>query len=155
MDDLIDYAPLVRAMVRRYLGPGLEREDLEQEAWLALVIAQRDYRPHLGVPRPAYYKIRVRGALANVLRRYRRDALFWRSRCPLEPENLSEPEPEAETSQLLTGLTRRQQQVMEMYYGQDKSLKEIALCLGLSLTTVHTYKQRGLKALRHLSCSKN
>lgn len=154
MNELVNYTPLVRAMVRRFMGPGLEKEDLEQEAWLALHIAQRDYRPHLGVSRAAYYKVRARVALADVLRRYRRDALFWRSSSPMDFERLPDFEQQDGTSHLLAGLSRRQQQVMQMYYGEDKPLKEIALGLGLSVSAVHTYKQRGLEALRRLSCSK-
>lgn len=154
MDDLWQYAPLVRAMVRRYQGPGLEGEDLAQEAWLALLRAQRDYRPELGAPRPAFYRSRVRAALADVLRRYRRDALFWRSSSLVE--EMPQPGPPRDGfDELVAGLTRRQRQVLAMCYRDDLPLREIARRLGLSLSAVHTYKRRGLEALRRLSCSKN
>ncbi len=153
MDDLLAYAPLVRAMVRRYQGPGLEGEDLAQEAWLALLIAQRDYRPYLGTPRQAFYKSRVRAALADCLRNYRRDALCWRWNGPVELFAKSSEELGDEIGHLLLGLSVRQRQVLAMYYGKDLPLREIARRLGLSLTAVHTHKQRGLAALRRLSCS--
>lgn len=154
MEDLWQYAPLVRAMVKRYQGPGLEGEDLEQEAWLALLIAQRDYRPELGTPRPAYYKSRVWAALANTLRQLRRDALFWRWDRPVDLLPHGGQESGGGVTEMLVGLAPRQQQVLAMYYGQDLPLKEIAQRLGLSISAVHTYKQRGLKALRRLSSSK-
>jgi RNA polymerase sigma factor (sigma-70 family) len=153
MDELCQYTPLVRAMVRRYRGPGLEGEDLAQEAWLALIKARRDYRPELGA-RPAFYRCRVRAALADVLRRYRRDALFWRSSSLVE--EMPQPGPPRDGfDELVAGLTRRQRQVLAMYYRDDLPLREIARRLGLSLSAVHTHKQRGLEALRHQSRSKN
>jgi len=147
-----NYSPLVRAMARRYQGPGLEREDLEQEAWLALVAAEAEYRPELMVPRPAYYKCRIRAALAAVLRKYRRDALFWRT---VQPTELSAArEGQGEVWELLAGLPSRQQEVLRLYYLHDLPLKDIAARLKISVSAVHTHKQRGLAALRHLSRSK-
>ena len=84
VDHLLEYAPLVRAMARRYLGPGLEREDLEQEAWLALVAAGPVGR---NGPAPGLLQSRVRAALAQALRRFRRDALFYKA--PLEGYSLA------------------------------------------------------------------
>lgn len=153
MDHLLEYAPLVRAMARRYLGPGLEREDLEQEAWLALVAARAQYRPELG-PRPAYYKSRVRAALAQALRRFRRDALFYKA--PLEGDiPLAAGEELDGLWQWTWSLTPRQRQVLDLYFGRDLTLSDIARRLGISLSAVSTHKQRGLAALaRRMSCGK-
>ena len=143
-NQILNYAPLVRAMARRYQGPGMEREDLEQEGWLALVEARRCYRPELG-PRPAFYKSRVRGALAKMLRRYRRDALFGRA---AEVEFSGQDDvPGFELRDLFANLSKRQSQVLLLYYHQGLSLREAAKCMGISISAAHTHKKRGLKAL--------
>jgi RNA polymerase sigma factor (sigma-70 family) len=146
---LLKFAPLVRAMARRYQGPGLEGEDLEQEAWLALLEAEESYCPERNVPRPAFYQSRVRGALGEVLRRYRRDALFWRGATPVEA--LAQGEHRSfELLQSLSVLSQRQRQVISMYYWHQLSLRQIAAELGISISAVQVHKGRGLKALARL-----
>jgi len=145
------FTPLVRAMARRYQGPGLEKEDLEQEAWLALLEAEASYRPELNVLRPAFYKSRVRAALGNVLRRYRKDALFWSSAIEVEKVNL-DSEIGFELFELLSYLSQRQRQVIRLYYLNQLNLRQIAEYLGISVSAVNIHKQRGLAALaRQLS----
>lgn len=141
---LAEYAPLVRAMARRYQGPGLEREDLEQEAWLALLEAKASYRPERNVPRPAYYRSRVRTALANVLRRYRRDGLFWRR----DSDTVAVwQDRKGEMLELVSHLPARQAQVLKLYYWHQLKLREIAATLGTSISAASTHKKRGLAAL--------
>lgn len=143
METIAAYRPLVRAMAKRYHGPGLEFEDLEQEAWLALVMAEKSYRPELNVPRPAFYKSRVRAALASMLRKYRRDALFWRG----THVELRGEWSESDFDLLLSTLPSRQRQVLGLYYREGWKLPEISRQLGISVSAAHTYKTRGLRAL--------
>lgn len=147
MNSLSQYAPLVRAMVRRYRGPGLEGEDLEQEAWLALVEARASYRPELNVPRSVYYKCRVRTALANVLRKYRRDGLYWRQEARVEEVPDRNEGFSYEMEDLVSRLPCRQGQVIRLYFCRQLTLREIADALGISISAVSTYKKRALAAL--------
>lgn len=147
MNSLSQYAPLVRAMVRRYRGPGLEGEDLEQEAWLALLEAQASYRPELNVPRSAYYKCRVRTALANVLRKYRRDGLYWRQEVRVGELPGKSVDFSYEMEDLVFRLPRRQSQVIRLYFCRQLTLREIASALGISISAASTYKKLALAAL--------
>lgn len=146
MDESLDlFAPLVRAMAKRYQGPGLQREDLEQEGWLALLEAAACYCPELGA-RPAYYKSRVRAALGNVLRCYRRDGLFGHR--TLEAEKPDWDGDQGEVWQLVAALPPRQRQTIQGYYREDLSLREIAAQLGISISAVSAHKKRGLATLK-------
>jgi RNA polymerase sigma factor (sigma-70 family) len=147
MDNLVNYAPLVRSMARRYQGPGLEREDLEQEGWLALVEAAACYRPELNVPRPAYYRSRVRAALGSLLRRYRRDALFWRAGADVDRTFTWDEGSESGAVWLMGNLPRRQREALLLYYHYGFSLKEVAKRMGIGISAAHTHKTRGLAAL--------
>lgn len=145
MDNLLDFRPLVSAFARRFQGQGLEREDLEQEAWLALVEAERDWDPSRNVPKAAFFRRQVWTALKRLLRRHRRDPLGgeW-----LElRERSARVEELPQDASLLEMLTTRQRQVLYLYFWHELSLAEIARRLDLAVSTVHTHKQRGLRAL--------
>lgn len=138
-----DYLPLVRAMARRYQGPGLEQADLEQEGWLALLEASRRYDPQRQVPRAAYYRLSIRSALRQVLRRYSRDALS--QACSADTSSIQmmagDQEPPDRPS-----LPPRQSQVLRAWL-REGSIQQAAKCLGLTLGTAKTHLRRSLKHL--------
>jgi RNA polymerase sigma factor (sigma-70 family) len=138
-----DYLPLVKAMARRYQGPGLEQADLEQEGWLALLEASRRFDPQREVPRAAYYRLSIRSALRQLLRRYSRDAL---SRACSADTCTIQPMAEDEVPMVTVSLSLRQSQVLRAWL-REGSIQQAAKSLGLPLGTAKTHLRRGLKHL--------
>lgn len=68
MIDVVTYLSLARRIASEFFLPGAEREDVEQEAALALLAAAKSYRPELGVPFEAFAKLVIRRRLKTAVR---------------------------------------------------------------------------------------
>jgi RNA polymerase sigma factor (sigma-70 family) len=69
---VLDFRPLARSMARRYRRtPGVELEDLEQEAYVAIAEALATYQPLEHGRLEGYVKYRVRRHLWNLARKAR------------------------------------------------------------------------------------
>ena len=62
-----DHLGLVRSIAARYLGYGLEFDDLVQEGSIGLLDAIDRYDPSRGIPFDLYARFRIRGAIRNAL----------------------------------------------------------------------------------------
>lgn len=68
---LLDARPLALAVAGEFFLPGGDRDDLEQEAMLALVEAARDYRTGHGATFATFARLVVRRRLADAVKRAR------------------------------------------------------------------------------------
>ena len=66
------YLPLAKAMVRRARYPGLEREELQSSAYMALVEAAQTFDPAKNVNFATFARLRIRGALSDFRRSWLR-----------------------------------------------------------------------------------
>lgn len=176
------HLPAARRLARRVAGWGRPelRDDIEQEAALALVEAVRDYDPGRGIPFASYALWRVHCRVVDYLRAHGaeanrgaappvpegeerdsedegagalRDALE-RRRALLEAPGVDD---EAVRNALLTQLERavaslpeRDRQVLALYWEEGLSLAEIARVLGVSRARAGEVHRRALRRLAAL-----
>ncbi len=73
--DLNSFEPLVKACVRRFANRSLpatvDKDDLEQTAWQALLVAVESYDPAKNDSLEAWLWLRMRGAVLNEIERHR------------------------------------------------------------------------------------
>jgi len=72
MIDLEPYIPLARGLASEFFLPGAERDDIEQEALLALVLAARAFDPKRGVSFRSFAKVVIRRRLQTAVTTARR-----------------------------------------------------------------------------------
>jgi RNA polymerase sigma factor for flagellar operon FliA len=176
------HLPAARRLARRVAGwdrPEL-RDDVEQEAALALVEAVRDYDPGRGVPFASYALWRVHCRVVDFLRAHGAEA--GRRAAPLGAredergtgdeeagalqdalrrcrDRLAAPgaDDEAVRNALLAQLERavaslpdRDRQILALYWEEGLSLAEIARVLGVSRTRAWELHSRALARLAAL-----
>ncbi|HEY3283136.1 MAG TPA: RNA polymerase sigma factor [Armatimonadota bacterium] len=156
--------PSLRHFVRRLVGPGLDPEDILQEAFIALHLNRQRIDPELG-PRPFLYRI-VRNRCYDELRRrgrYRVQSLDGADGEPGVEELVRDlqPGPEAalvrglaqtELRHAMDRLPEPQRQALILYGEEDLSYAEVAAVLGTDVGTVKSRIHYGRKSLlRHTS----
>lgn len=67
MHDLAAHAPLARAIASEFYLPGADRDDVVQEAMIALWIAAREYRPERGMSFRSFAAFVIRRRLVTAL----------------------------------------------------------------------------------------
>ncbi len=114
---------LADGLAHRYVGRGVERDDLEQVARLALVKAAHRYRPRLGVSFVAYAAPTIMGEI----KRYFRDS-GWMVRPPRRLQELC----------LQLGATEAS---LEQRLHRPASVEELSFALGVTESQVRTARQ--------------
>jgi len=155
---LTAYAPLLKAVVRSRLPirnlPGVEKEDLQQEAALGLIELILGNLPIHGALAP-YLQQKLKWRLANYLRAERRRSgrLPIPQRLPgatkLSPV-LAGPATLRGTRlrSLLRSLSPRQRTVLFQQHWQDLGTRQIARRLGISVQAVTALRRRAEESLR-------
>mgnify|MGYP000270948658 CR=1 FL=1 len=156
--------PLILSVIRRH-NTGSDREDLLQEAALAILEGIRDYDEAKGIPFLAYIKVKLNFHIYNICRRERKreyhtasgnasgssDEADLLTLLPDEREDTPAYILKAEQStairEALSALDPRHRQVIILYYFNRISLKDIAIKLGISYKTAQRYKARAEKQL--------
>lgn len=135
-------------LARFYVDDKTAAEDLVQEAFIRFA----RHRGRLREPdRAAAY---LRSIVINLARDHnRRGLVSWRHRPPAQPDVPSAEETAEERAEraavvsALRALPRRQRDCVTLRYYYDLPVAEIGATLGLSVNTVKTHLQRGLKTL--------
>ena len=125
-------------------------EDLVQEAFIRL--ARNAYRIRDEERAAAY----LRSIVINLARDHnRRGLVSFRHRPPAAPDARSAEEHAAETEgrqevvEALRALPRRQRDCVALRYYLELSIPDIAETLGVSVNSVKTHLQRGLRSMAH------
>lgn len=145
-------APIIRSTVHSFETFGLDIDDLEQEASLALLAAVRSYRPDGGAAFTTYATTCVRNRLTSVARRH---GTRIRTEQPLDDDSdlpadaHSDPVRRMLDQEDLTRLQEQlRQRLTDLEYRvllarlSDLSYDEIATRLGVSKKTVDNAVQR-------------
>ncbi len=155
--------PLMLSAVNR-CGLSLDREDLLQEAALAVLEGIQEYDEARQVPFLLYIKQKVYFHVFNLARKYRpAESLNVPSDSDegteymdlvadgsdLAEEYLAK-EQSAALREALRSLEPRQRRVIELYYFQRKTMKQIAGALNVSTKTVQRIRKRALEILSGL-----
>ena len=168
------FLPMVRRLAWHVHGSGrqgIELEDLMQAGMVALTeCAQR----HAGPGEDgfaAYAKMRVRGAMVDLIRRHiplarsaaRHDAPVWLESideaysdsdlafADARPDSfalLADEELRGAVARAIADLPERLQLVVQLYFVEELNLAEIAETLRVSVPRVHQLKAQALDALR-------
>lgn len=156
------FAPLVKSQARLSYLRTVE-EEVESEAWAAVVQAVWDYDPACGVPGEGMIAARVRFAVWNFFKRERRR---WQREEHLDydwdkeegSEEIAGPEDTAEQalSSVLAADSRRalqrlpvtQRMMLERVYLQGMTLQQAGKVGGVSHQAVHKSCTAGIKCLR-------
>lgn len=120
------------------------REDMEQEGFLGLIAALDGFEPRHGVNFGNYARLKIRGAVLDAMRRWRRGVFHAQrhSDIPLQPISYGAPEHlnTVEFNDLLTALTAgmdsRRRLLARLWLHDCMSLVEIARMLQLHVTRV-------------------
>jgi len=153
--------PLIYAAIGK-LGRGKDREDLYQEACLAILESLAEYEPERGIPFLAFAKSRVYFKVFNYARRQREMLSLDQ---PLEEEGgcfldlIPAPRPDVEELILqeeagdflrkaLDRLSEKQRQVLMMHYFHGLSLKTVAGIRSVHYKAVLKLKKRALDNLK-------
>jgi RNA polymerase sigma factor (sigma-70 family) len=151
---ILKYSPLVRGTATVYAGRyGLERDDLIQEGYLALLLALRSFDPERRVPLGAYLKAKVGQALWGYCRR----SLSGKE-TPTEDSQFShllgvvdlEQDNKYLWAEVLGCLSEKQRRVVYLTYFADQSLEEIGRQMGVTAQAVCRLKSRALKNLQQV-----
>ena len=163
------YMPLARALVRRAAGKLVDRDELQAEAYAALVDAAKTFDPDLGVNFAVHARGRISWALCDY-RRFlfhanwkgqRRDSpVFQRlgktddlhgwvvGKVPQEPAGKELEESDAVES-IIRLLPRSQADACRLLYVENKSYGETAEALGYTTGYVSRLHSGALERLRH------
>ncbi|HZK35236.1 MAG TPA: sigma-70 family RNA polymerase sigma factor [Bacillota bacterium] len=162
---LLDHLkPLMLSAIRRY-GRGMEREDLMQEARLAVLEGIALYDESKGIPFLLYIKSKVYFHIHNLTRNRRPTSSL---NTPVNSAEAKEyvdllPDEEADPTEdilkreqilalreALERLTSRQRYVIDQHYYLKRNLKSIAGDIGLSYKTVLRDKKKAVEILANL-----
>ena len=135
-------------LARFFVDDRTAAEDLVQEAFIRL--ARSTHRIHDEARAAAY----LRSIVINLARDHnRRGLVSLRHRPPAQPDEPSAEETVAaaqarqEVVDAVRSLPRRQRDCVALRYYLDLSIEDIAQTLGVSVNSVKTHLQRGLRAL--------
>lgn len=155
--------PLMLSAVNRY-GFGHDREDLLQEAVVAVLEGIQEYDEAKQVPFLLYIKQKVYFRIFNLSRKYRPAESL---NMPSDSEEGSEfmdllsedsdparvllaKEQSTALREALNSLEPRQRQVIELYFYQRKTIKHIARIMNVSTKTVQRIRKRAIEILSNL-----
>lgn len=153
---IISYQPLVASALLRLNPAEACAEDCFSEGLLALIKSVDDFKPSLGVPFAAYARIRIKGAMLDLLRQQSRNS---KNDDDVDLSNLlakSSAKGELEINQemlaeILIAATRldgKERIVIEKLYVCGDTRDEIAKSLGVSPSRVSQIHARALKRIR-------
>jgi RNA polymerase sigma factor (sigma-70 family) len=157
--DVTQYLNLARNIARwfyrRARGRGIDLDDLTGEACLVLVEASHRFDASLGTTFGDYAWIAIRNRLIYLLRRHRRhNSLVGADSRIVEPEARPMPDPDAalDVQTLLPGLSPREKDVVEKWFGLNRGeawkVMRLAAHLKTSPDSVHMILERALATLR-------
>ena len=136
------------SLARLFVDDRTAAEDLVQEAFIRL--ARNAYRIRDEERAAAY----LRSIVINLARDHnRRGLVSFRHRPPAAPDARSAEEHAAETEgrqevvEALRALPRRQRDCVALRYYLELSIPDIAETLGVSVNSVKTHLQRGLRSM--------
>lgn len=136
------------SLARFFVDDRTAAEDLVQEAFIRLSRSAARIRDH---DKAAAY---LRSIVINLARDHnRRGLVSLRHRPPAQPDEPSAEESVAaaqarqEVVDAVRSLPRRQRDCVALRYYLDLSIEDIAQTLGVSVNSVKTHLQRGLRAL--------
>jgi RNA polymerase sigma-70 factor (sigma-E family) len=139
------------SLARLFVDDRTAAEDLVQEAFIRL--ARSAYRIRDEERAAAY----LRSIVINLARDHnRRGLVSFRHRPPAVPDAPSAEEHAAETEgrqevvEALRGLPRRQRDCVALRYYLELSIPDIAETLGVSVNSVKTHLQRGLRSMAQI-----
>ena len=148
-------SPLRRKFINEtYIG-GFEKSDIEQECYLLLHKALERYDPQMGVPFESYYKVVLHGWRSNETKK----KINTEIACEKEVFNFLEDErtnverdvernlAEEEMRRFIEGLDENGREVIEAYYFQGQTIKEIAETKDVSCKAIEARKRRALHKL--------
>jgi RNA polymerase sigma factor (sigma-70 family) len=160
--DAADHLGLAGFVVKRYARwartKGIDVEELEGEAYLALVRAAQWFQPEKGFAFSSYAIFCMRGAVYDRIKRWKKltqeaerdNETGWRAAdVPARPEPESCQTMDVQT--LLPCLTDREGQVIRLLFGLDgpaQSDAEVAELLGISRSRVGQLSRSGLNRMR-------
>lgn len=153
--------PLIFSTISKY-GFSLDKEDLLQEAALAILEGLHQFDPDKGVAFLVFIKTKLKFHIYNQSRKARTNT--YKSVSPFDEEgnDLLENMPDSEEmleeliiinedskrlEEAMKKLDERQQKVIRMHYFEGFTLKDIAQMLGVSYKTVLRVKSKGLENL--------
>ncbi len=151
-EDLLSrVASLVRGYVRRRVGDVAWADDVVQECLMAIHRARHTYDPARPFA-PWMYAI-AQNRLIDALRRKKRMLLREVQPDASRMEPGSRPRQERDlilqdVRKAVAGLPAQQRQVVELLKFQDKSVRDIAVQLGMTESNVKVTAHRGYRALR-------
>ncbi len=156
-----DFQPLVLNLMKKFYIPWEQRDDTSQEAFIQLLTCANSYDPGKGIAFEAYYKTTLTYWFLN-LRHKKTDLLLvdhgWesgQSLTNLMESTLANVEESAEINEncqaleeAFKKLTKKQQEVVSLFYLKGSSLMDIAKEMGCSYKVAFKHKDAGLKKLR-------
>ncbi len=153
---IVSYQPLVASALLRLKPADAYAEDCFSEGLLALIKSVDDFMPSLGVPFAAYARIRIKGAMLDLLRQQARYPKNEDDAGLSKLISMSAAKGEQEVSQemlaeILIAATRlggKERAVIEQLYIEGRSREEIADSLGVSPSRVSQIHARALKRIR-------
>lgn len=149
--------PLILSSIRKYYNNGKEYEDLIQDGNLKLLESIQDYDPSKGVHFLGYaqtvlrylyldkHKIKIHTSLNQTIGEGEveiMDLLVSEDKEAIEI--IIQEENNLEIKRALDRLTKRQSQILMLYYGQGMGIQDIANSLGISYRTVVNTKTTAL-----------
>lgn len=154
---LNDIAPYLRAIARRYLGPGEDAEDAVQEILLVVHDIRHTYEP--GRPfKPWLGTIATRRCIDLLRRRSRRIEHELLEDVEFDHMQDASPGPEEATDRLqearhvrnaVADLSPRQQEAIRLVHLQDMSLNDASVHSRQSVGSLKVACHRALKTLKH------
>jgi RNA polymerase sigma factor for flagellar operon FliA len=165
------FLPLVKRLAWHVHGggrPGIELEDLMQAGLVALTEAAQRHAGPGEDGFAAYAKLRVRGAMVDLVRRavplsrsaseaprfesldeiYSDANAAFADERPDSLELLADEQTREAVIAAITALSERLQMIVQLYFVEELNLSEIAEVLGVSIPRVHQLKAQALGQLR-------
>ncbi|MCM8771563.1 MAG: sigma-70 family RNA polymerase sigma factor [Candidatus Omnitrophica bacterium] len=151
-----NYFPLVRKILKRYetmIGNlGIEKEDLFQEGCLGLIEARKNYKDNMKVPfsKYAYFWIKknIIQSIENFKRQKRKPGF---SQIKFKNYSLNHDFDNKFTVLNLTGLLEIEKLIIEKFFIEGKTIKEISKEIGISKEKTKQIKQRAIRKLKNIN----
>lgn len=148
--DIRDYMKLAIKWANHYKGKGIEWEELVGEAYLGLTYAKRTFDPSRSTNFAGHAVVTIRGFIGNLFKKKANkiNLVF----CDTEIEHIAdafeEPKDILDVHELVNKLPDRQAYVIRQRYFREKTYKEIAAKLSISLQRVEQIERQALNNLR-------